>query len=114
MFVVFGTSAGGDVIGNLQRFVGEQLGTRQFDERQGASNLADTLDRALQQTAAVPLDNETFKMGLSFLDGREQLFADQAQSSRSGHHGALRLLRQYNLANATLKREERFAVSDEA
>ena len=107
---MLGTGAGRDVVGNLQRLMGEQLGACQLDQRQGAANLADTLDRALQQAAAVPLDDESFKMGFSFLYGREQLFADQAQSSCSGHHSALRLLRHYNLANAILKREERLAI----
>ncbi|WP_240043569.1 hypothetical protein [Pseudomonas rhizoryzae] len=102
MLVVFGTSTCGDIIGNLQGFMREQLGPCQLDECQGTTNLADTFYGALQQAAAMPLDDESLKIGLSFFNGREQLFADQAQSSRSSHHGALRLLRQYNFANATL------------
>ncbi|MDH4762998.1 MULTISPECIES: hypothetical protein [Pseudomonas] len=110
MLVMFGTGAGRNVVGDLQRLMGEQLGASQLYQREGATNLADALDRALQQAAAVPFDNESLEMGFSFLDGREQLFADQAQSSCSGHHGALRLLRHYNLANAILKREKRLAI----
>ncbi|MDR6676494.1 hypothetical protein [Pseudomonas oryzihabitans] len=102
---MFRTSARRNVVGNLQGFVRQELGPCQLDECQGTTNLADTFDSTLQQAAAMPLDDESFKIGFSFLYGREQLFANQAQSSRSSHHGALRLLRQYNFANVTLDGE---------
>ncbi|MCY1287886.1 hypothetical protein D9M70_369010 [compost metagenome] len=78
--------AGRDVRGLLQDLLGQQFGTGQLDQAEGAAHLVQAFHRLLQGGAVVSLGDELLEILLSLFHGGEQLVAHQTQGRCSRNH----------------------------